>query len=67
MPRRVDQADAEVAPKRVYITRNELKKYGYTDGCPGCAMAQIGLPTKDTVKGAGKGWLAEWPEMRMMW
>ena len=33
----------EIESRRVYIRRDtELKKYGYTDGCPGCIAAQTG-------------------------
>ena len=41
LPPRVSAAPGE--PRRVYLRRGvELRKYGFTEGCPGCVSAQAG-------------------------
>ena len=41
----VDPAPAlfrEEAPRKVYVKTSDLKKIGYTPGCPGCRVLQEG-------------------------
>ena len=34
--------EREVVPRQVYIQKNDLLKYGYTQGCVGCKAARSG-------------------------
>ena len=35
----------EYAPRRLYLTRKDLDKYGHTADCPACALQMSGLPS----------------------
>ena len=43
-----DRAFAEIMSRRTRITRADLDKYGFTDGCPRCEALRAGAP--DTTK-----------------
>ena len=48
LPQKVKPRSCTSGPRRVYIRRDkELKKYGYTVGCPGCDAARANLSGKD--------------------
>ena len=36
--------EEDTVPRRVYLTRAVLSKYGSIDGCLGCAMSALGSP-----------------------
>ena len=39
--------EPDVVPRRVYIRGTELRKYGYTKGCPGCEASRRGGKLKN--------------------
>ena len=48
LPEKAKPRNYASGPRRVYIRRDkELKKYGYTVGCPGCDAARANLSGKD--------------------
>ena len=37
---------SEIVPRRVYLMPRDFVKYGFTQGCPGCRLAQTGIGPK---------------------
>jgi len=45
-PRQGDEDGVEVVPRRMKITREDLEKYGYTQGCKGCIHSRLRRPAR---------------------
>ena len=43
-PQKMSEGEKRIGARRVYMSREDFVKYGYTPGCRGCLHAQAGLP-----------------------
>ena len=51
---RSDARDELPAPRRIYISREDLRQYGYTKACLGCISVLKNLPRQNHIEGCRK-------------